>query len=104
MSKDRNASEEEYFVRLEREERAQAQVAAEAARGVAELAEQKLLHAQRCGKCGGLLTPRDFRGVEIDVCEACGCVLLDPGELEQLAGKDASGALAGIASMFRFKR
>ena len=104
MSNEKNASEEEYFVRLEREERARAVVEAEKAKGEAARAELKALHHQRCGKCGGELKPRDFRGVEIDVCAGCSCVLLDPGELEALAGKDESGALAGIASLFRFKR
>ncbi|GDX78377.1 hypothetical protein LBMAG42_01880 [Deltaproteobacteria bacterium] len=104
MSNEKNASEEEYFVRIEREERARAAAEAEKAKGEAARAELKALHHQRCGKCGGELKPQDFRGVEIDICESCGSVLLDPGELEQLAGKDASGALAGLASLFRFKR
>jgi len=104
MSKDKNAGEEEYFARMERE--AREKVAAEAARQaeVAARAAAKATHYMRCGKCGGELAPRDFRGVEIDVCGDCGVVLLDPGELETLAGKDGSGALAGLAGFFKFKR
>jgi Zn-finger nucleic acid-binding protein len=34
-----------------------------------------------------------FKGVEIERCAGCGAVLLDPGELEELAGKDQSGGL-----------
>ncbi len=104
MSNEKNASEEEYFVRIEREERVKAAAEADKAKAEAARAELKALHQQRCGKCGGELKAQDFRGVEIDVCEACGSVLLDPGELELLAGKDASGALAGLAALFRFKR
>lgn len=104
MSKDKNASEEEYFARLEREERERALADANRRKAEADRAALKAAHAQRCGRCGGSLQPRDFRGVEIDVCEDCGCVLLDPGELEQLAGKDESGALRGLANIFGFKK
>ena len=104
MSTEKNKSEEEYFARLEREERERAVAAAEArAAGEARVA-QKAVHAQRCGKCGGEMKPQDFRGVEIDVCVDCSAVLLDPGELETLAGKDESGVLGGLASLFRFKK
>ena len=71
---------------------------------VKERAERKALHAMRCGKCGGLLKPRPFRGIEIDVCEDCGVVLLDPGELEILAGKDETGVISSLASLFSFGR
>ncbi len=36
-----------------------------------------------------------FKGVEIERCE-CGAVLLDPGELELLAGKDESGFFSAL--------
>lgn len=103
MSTDKNASEEGYFAKIEAEERAKAQVALAEEKARAARAEQKAQHAGRCGKCGGSMAPRDFKGVEIDVCDDCGSVLLDPGELEALAGKDASGALSGLAALFKFK-
>ena len=37
-----------------------------------------------------------FKGVEIEICPNCGAVLLDPGELEQLAGKDESSFFASL--------
>jgi hypothetical protein len=96
--------EDEYFARENREK--EAAMAAELAKELAvkEKADRKALHAQRCGKCGGLMTPREFRGVEIDVCGDCNAVLLDPGELEQLAGADESGIVASLASFFSFRR
>ena len=54
-------------------------------------------------KGGGDMKPRDFKGVEIDVCGDCGAVLLDPGELEQLAGSDRSNAFSELAAMLRFR-
>jgi len=96
--------EEEYFARVNREK--QARLAEEVAQQEAAKAraDRKALHAQRCGKCGGSLKAQNFRGVEIDVCEDCGSVLLDPGELEELAGKDESGAVRSLAALFSFRR
>ena len=101
---EKNDAEEEYFARLNREKQAKinAEVAAEAA--LADRARFKALHAQHCGKCGGPLAPVNFRGIEIDVCGDCGAVLLDPGELEALAGKDESGAVKSLAALFSFGR
>lgn len=103
MSTDKNPSEEGYFAKIEAEEKAKALAALAEEKARAARAELKAQHAGRCGKCGGAMGPRDFKGVEIDVCGDCGSVLLDPGELEALAGKDASGALSGLAALFKFK-
>lgn len=101
---DKARGAEDYFTQIEREQREKlaAQFAKEKAD--AEAAERKKLHHLRCGKCGGQMTPRDFRGVEIDVCGDCGAVLLDPGELETLAGKDSTGVLGGLAGLFSFRK
>jgi hypothetical protein len=101
MSDKTTDPEAEYFARLDREKKAALaeQVAAEKA--LAEREANKALHHNRCGKCGGELAAQAFRGIEIDVCKACGSVLLDPGELEQLAGKDESGAISSLARFFK---
>jgi hypothetical protein len=101
MSDKSSDPEAEYFARLnkEKKEALAEQIAAEKA--VAEREERKRQHHLRCGKCGGQLKPQAFRGVEIDVCEDCGSVLLDPGELEQLAGADESGALSSLVRFFK---
>jgi hypothetical protein len=100
MSEKGHDAEAEYFARIDREnkERLAREVAGEKATAAA--AERKALHAGRCGKCGDALQSRAFRGVEIDVCAGCGAVLLDPGELEQLAGRDESGVIASLAAFF----
>jgi Zn-finger nucleic acid-binding protein len=55
----------------------------------------------KCGKCGGDLSSRLFKGVEIDICADCGAVLLDPGELEQLAGQETDQTiLTTLAGFF----
>lgn len=103
MSEKKDA-EEEYFARENREK--QAKIAAELAieTAKAEREARKALHAGRCGRCGGAFVPQNFRGVEIDLCGDCGSVLLDPGELELLAGKDESGAVKSLAALFSFAR
>jgi hypothetical protein len=101
MAEKRNEAEEEYFARIEREqvERLAEELAAEKVKALKE--ERRKLHAMKCGKCGGDFVPKPFRGVTIDVCTSCGAVLLDPGELEILAGHDQSGVLGSIARLFK---
>ncbi len=101
---DKTSPEEEYFARIEREKRDTLLAQINKEKAEAERAERKALHHLRCGKCGGQMKPRDFRGVEIDVCEDCGSVLLDPGELETLSGKDSTGVIGSLAGLFSFGR
>ena len=58
--------------------------------------DRKNLHHNKCGKCGGTMHPKLFKGVEIDICEDCGSVLLDPGELEELAGEEGTAGTSII--------
>ena len=44
------------------------------------------------------------RVTAIEICPSCGAVLLDAGELEELAGKDESGVFDTIADLFSFSR
>ena len=101
---DKMSPEEEYFTRIEKEKRDVLLAQMNKEKAEAERAERKALHHLRCGKCGGQMKPRDFRGVEIDICGDCGCVLLDPGELETLSGKDSTGVIGSLAGLFSFSR
>lgn len=104
MSKEGVDLEEDYFARQDREkiEKLKAEAAAEEA--AKEAAALKALHHLRCGKCGTKMDTRTFKGVEIEICPSCGAVLLDAGELEELAGKDESGVFDTIADLFSFSR
>jgi len=96
--------EEDYFKRQELQKLATMR-AEQADQNTAQaLLERKELHYNRCGRCGDNMHPKAFQGVEIDLCPSCGAVLLDPGELETLAGEDNSGMLDSIASLFRFNK
>ena len=97
-----NSPEAEYFARLDADKKSRlaAQLAdADAEKNAAAL---KALHHLHCGKCGNKMMTTNFKGVEIEVCPSCSAVLLDPGELEQLAGQDQHGALQHIARLFGF--
>ena len=95
--------EDEYFARLEAEKKRRlATILADEARDQ-HAAELKELHYHHCGKCGQEMFTTQFRGVEVEVCPSCGAVLLDPGELQELAGEDHTGALRLVATLFGFR-
>ncbi len=103
MSK--TSSEQEYFARQEAEKLAvlKDQLLDEAAKKAK--IERAALHHNKCGKCGANMKPRIFKGVEIDVCVECTAVLLDPGELQQLAGEEDAGVvLTTLKELFHFTR
>jgi Zn-finger nucleic acid-binding protein len=104
-SKDDGVDLEESFFHKEDEQKLQklrAKLASEKAGTVA--SELKALHYLHCGKCGNEMDVQVFKGIEIDVCPSCGAVLLDPGELEELAGEDAGGVVKTFSDFFRFSR
>ena len=94
--KDNVDSEQEYFHRLEQEKLEKIKADADAEAATTAAGEAKALHFHKCGKCGNDMDTVLFKGVEIERCGSCGAVLLDPGELEQLAGEDESGFFAGL--------
>lgn len=104
MPKDAPSPEEEYFHREDQERLRKLKEQTDRERAEAERKAARELHAGHCGKCGGQLQIKDFRGVEIDLCPDCGAVLLDPGELETLAGEDKSSGAAWFTDFFRFTK
>ncbi len=96
--------EDEYFARLEAEKKRRLAVILADEERDQKAKELKELHYMHCGKCGQEMFTTQFRGVEIEVCPNCGCVLLDPGELQELAGEDHSGALDMVGRLFGFRR
>ena len=93
-------SEDEYFARLELEKKRKIREEANANQEAAALKDRKDRHYNKCGKCGDDMSAVPFRGVEIDICPSCGAVLLDPGELEELAGTDSGGAISSFFETF----
>ncbi len=101
MPDQKRPEEEDYFSKRDAEKKAALKADLDAKASAAARAQAALLHHMKCGKCGGDLASRLFKGVEIDVCPDCGSVLLDPGELEQLAGHESdSSVLETLAGFF----
>ena len=93
-------AEDEYFQRLEAENKAKLKAKLDANAAQQAKADRKTLHWNKCGKCGADMDTRVFRGIEIEQCPECGAVLLDPGELQELAGNDNSATFSSFFSMF----
>jgi len=101
MAKDNIDQEDEYFHRVEREKLAKLKASAADKQAVEDAAKRKELHFHHCGKCGNKMDTTSYKGVEIEVCPDCGAVLLDPGELQELAGADESGFFQSMTSFFK---
>jgi Zn-finger nucleic acid-binding protein len=96
------STENEYFAKLEAEKKARMQVILGKENAEEEASRLRELHYHHCGKCGHPMMTSHYKGVEIEVCPHCGAVLLDPGELQELAGEEHHGLLRGIAHVFGF--
>ncbi len=94
------SDEDEYFKKRDMEAKAKLKAKLDAQKAEAEKAARKEMHYLKCGKCGSDMATQVFRGIEIERCGTCGAVLLDPGELEELAGEDQSGMISNFFSVF----
>ncbi len=83
--------EEEYFARLELEQRKKVEV--EKLKRLAEEEKRKLkeLHYMRCPKCGMDLSEIDYKGIRIDKCFQCDGIWLDSGELQAISKLEKTG-------------
>ena len=83
----RRGLEEEYFHRKNKE-------AIEKLREkmkVSEEAKAAGISSMKCPRCDGSLNESKVEEVTIDVCDKCGGVWLDSGELEQLTKREGGG-------------
>jgi hypothetical protein len=94
------SQEEEYFKKIEAEQMAKLRAIQDAASDAEALIALKSLHYHRCGKCGQHMNSEIYRGIEIEVCTDCQAVLLDPGELNTLAGDDNSAWITSFFQVF----
>lgn len=94
------ADEEEYFHKQDQEAKARLKAKLDEQQAEAARAARRELHHLKCGKCGADMKTFAFRGIDIEECTECKAVLLDPGELQALAGADRTDAFASFFSMF----
>lgn len=102
MARKKTDHEAEYFLKQEQEKLDRLRKQQDAAKKAAALDERRKAHFHKCGKCGADMDTQVYKGVEIEVCPECGSVLLDPGELQELAGEDRSGFSGMLGDLFSF--
>ncbi|KAB2924939.1 MAG: zf-TFIIB domain-containing protein [Bacteroidetes bacterium] len=92
--------EEEYFLRLELEQRKKREE--ERKKQVAEEEKRRLkeLHHMHCPKCGMELREIDYKGIKVDKCFHCEGIWLDAGEMEAI-GEMEKGAMKRMFSLFK---
>lgn len=77
--------EEEYFARLEFEEKKKREKERIAKLEADEKKRLKELHHMRCPKCGMQLIEINYKGIEVDKCSSCEGIWLDAGELQAVS-------------------
>ena len=95
-----STEEEQYFAREEAEKRHKIAVEGHRALAASEIERLRTLHHMKCPKCGYDLQTVRFHSVAVDKCFVCNGSWLDAGELEMLAGHDAS-LLHRIVAVFK---
>ncbi|OGP12041.1 MAG: hypothetical protein A2X87_08020 [Deltaproteobacteria bacterium GWC2_42_51] len=92
--------EQEYFARIEYEQRKKSEE--EKQRRLAEEEKKRLkeLHHMRCPKCGMQLIEIDYSSMKVDKCSNCEGIWLDAGELEAISRLEKKG-LDKLFSVFK---
>ena len=85
-------NEDEYFLKYDAELLKARRAELDAQRAAAE----RSAHHMRCPRDGGTMAEREYHHVKVDVCDSCGGVWLDKGELEQLSHVDRRGFLSSL--------
>lgn len=80
--------EEEYFKRLEFENKKKIEEERQKAMAEKRKAQLREIHFMHCPKCGMNLIEIDYKGVKVDKCSSCEGIWLDAGELEMVSEKD----------------
>ncbi|HEU4383163.1 MAG TPA: zf-TFIIB domain-containing protein [Anaeromyxobacteraceae bacterium] len=93
--------EAEYFAREDAENKRR--LALQVKREMAEEERQRLkaLHYLHCPKCGMEMHEVKLKGLDVDLCFACGGVFLDRSEVDVIAAPQQKGIMAAILNWLR---
>ncbi len=94
-------TEDEYFAREDAEKKRRIALEVKRQTAADEAKRLKELHFMRCPKCGMGMHEVHFRGVDVDVCFACGGIFLEKGEIEHLERDRKGGVMAAILNWFK---
>lgn len=92
--------EEEYYARLEFEQKKK--IEDEKTKNMAQKEKDRLkeLHFMKCPKCGMGLVEIDYKGIKVDKCSDCAGIWLDAGEMESVSSLEKTG-LDKLFSVFK---
>jgi len=94
-------TEDEFFAKedAEKKRRLSLQVAKQLAAD--ERKRLRDLHFMHCPKCGLKMEEVRLRGLDVEVCFACGGVFLDKGEIDFIAAPQQKGIMSAILNWFK---
>jgi uncharacterized protein len=93
--------EDEYFAREDVEVKRRLALQVKRETDQAERERLRALHHMHCPKCGMPMHEVRLRGLDVDVCFACGGVFLDRGEIDVIAAPEQKGIMAAILNWLR---
>lgn len=96
-----SSKEQEYFARLEIEQKKKWMAEKMEKLQADEKQKLKELHFMKCPKCGYDLAEMEFMGVKIDRCVSCNGTWFDDGELQLVARKHDEDLLSKMMKIFR---
>ena len=88
-----------YFAEKDREILAKKRAELDAARKSSEAESAKVAHWMKCPKCGGQLAEQQMDVVMVDVCEGCGGIYFDSGELGMLLEAKSGGVRKALKKL-----
>jgi len=94
-------TEDEFFVKEDVEKKRK--LARKVAKDLAASEKEKLrhLHFMHCPKCGMKMQEVRMRGMDVEVCFACGGIFLDKGEIDVIAAPQQKGIMSAILNWFK---
>ncbi len=96
-----SSSEDEFFAKedAEKKRRLSQQVTKQLAAD--ERKRLRDLHFMHCPKCGLMMEEIRLRGMDVEVCFACGGIFLDKGEIDIIAAPQQKGIMGAILNWFK---
>jgi RNA polymerase-binding transcription factor DksA len=96
-----SSSEDEFFAKEDAEKKRR--LAQEVSKQLAADERKRLrdLHFMHCPKCGLKMQEVRLRGMDVEVCFACGGIFLDKGEIDVIAAPQQKGLMGAILNWFK---
>lgn len=94
-------TEDEYFALEDAEKKRRLALKVKKEMAADEQRRLKELHSMHCPKCGQGMQEVKFRGMDVDVCFACGGIFLEKGEIEHMQRQSHHAVMGAILNWFK---